>query len=85
MIFAHHLPNLSTFSLNLELPYDLQAFFHSFGNAQRELRRFNFIYNILYAYAYAYINAYEYEYEYAYEYAYYMLFALSNFLFKKNN
>jgi hypothetical protein len=43
MKIARQFPNLSTFSLDLELPCDLHAFFHSSRNAPCELRRFDFI------------------------------------------
>src|ERR1051325_1924329 len=43
MKIARQSPNLSTFLLDLELPCDLHAFFHSFRNAPCELRRFDFI------------------------------------------
>src|ERR1051325_9311537 len=42
MIFAHHLQIYRLFRSIWNLSYDLQAFFHGFGNAQRELRRFDF-------------------------------------------
>src|ERR1051325_3624143 len=66
MKIARQFPNLSTFSLDLELPCDLHAFFHSSRNAPCELRRFDFIcYMLCYAIAYAYAIAIAIAYAYA--------------------